>query len=186
MTSPLLLPEWRPSEQSHGAGATNRWIKRAGRGRGVICQATPRPRRTSDSRGYTVLGSCQPWHSHSWRKSGKLRLGRGGGVTSRSCPFGAKTRQSGSSGDALRWPWWKNCGGAGQTVELGAAHRLSDRDPETSPHSKQSVGGSRIDWTPGSQGTIGYWWRKPCARARNMSPPPAEDHRDKTYYILVL
>ena len=111
MTTPLLLSQQIPEERSDGARETNRWIKRKGGGGGVICQATPPPRRTSNFRSYTGTRFMLTLTLTFMAASGAMRLGRVGGMNSRSCPHGATTRQAERSVDALWWPWWKSCTG---------------------------------------------------------------------------
>ena len=113
VTTPLLLPKRRPAERRDRAGATNCWIKSTGRGRGVICQDTYRPRRISVSRRFTETGFTPTLALTFVVALDTTRLGRGGGMTPWLCPHGASTRQAGSFGDALWWTWWKICAGCG-------------------------------------------------------------------------
>ena len=102
-TTPLPLLEQRPAERSN-RGKSNQKLDPEDRGgRGVIFQATIRPRRTSTSRRSMGTRFTPTLTLTLMAESGMTICGKGGGVTSQSCPHGAKTRQAGRSGDAL---WW--------------------------------------------------------------------------------
>ena len=178
MTTILLLPKRRPSEQSDEEDATNHWIKSTGRGRGVIFQATPQLWRTSKSRRSTGNGFMTTLALTFMTASGTTILGRGGGVTSRSCHHSAKMRHAGRLGDASWWSCWKiyaRCGtDCGTRSGSSSFRRLSCNKTVKSPHPTQYVGGSRRGWKAGRQGALGCLWRRTCACARNTSPSPVE------------
>ena len=90
-----LFPKKKPAGRNDRSGATNRWIKRKGRRRGVIWQDIPQTRRTFDSRRSTGTGFMWTLEISFFVASGKIRLGRDGRVTSRL--YDAPIRKVGQS-----------------------------------------------------------------------------------------
>ena len=98
------LPIHKPERRGEGAGHTHSWSHRAVRRRRDTCQVIPQPWRTSDSRRYMGNGCTQ---TQTITSTGALRMtgyGRGGGITSRSCPHTAMTRRVGRSGISSSGP----------------------------------------------------------------------------------
>ena len=119
---PTPLPQTDTSiVEQPGGRRPDAGICRLGRGGGQggrgVCQATPRPRRTTASGRSTKTGFMPTLALTLTAESGTKRRGQGGGMTLRSYHHGDMTRQAESLGDASWWNWCESCKGCG--IDIG-------------------------------------------------------------------